>query len=75
MTYRIGCAFRCPTVGVTVRVRRFCFRAKKIPYFLLSFTLIEYERRTLGAPVSLIYFFRFKAKKIPYFYLSFALSQ
>ena len=52
----------------------FCFKAKKIPYFSLSFALNEYERRTRGAPVSLKYFFHVKAKKISYFSLIFALS-
>jgi hypothetical protein len=46
----------------------FRFKAKKIPYFALSFALSEYEQRTLGAPVSLIYFCGFKPKKIPYFF-------
>ncbi len=36
---------------------------KQISYFSRSFALSEYKRRTLGVPVSLIYFFRFKAKK------------
>jgi hypothetical protein len=36
----------------------FRFKAKKIPYFSASFALSENMRRTLGAPVSLKYFFR-----------------
>ncbi len=51
----------------------FSLQSEKIPYFSLSFALSVYERRTLGAPVWLIYIFRFKAKKIPYFTLSFCL--
>jgi hypothetical protein len=55
----------------------FSFEAKKVSYFSLSFALSEYERRTLGTPVLLIYiyFFALKQKKIPYFSLSFALSK
>jgi hypothetical protein len=50
------------------RVRRFrlyiffASKRKKSPIFSLSFALSEYERRTLGAPVSLIYFFRFMSR-------------
>jgi hypothetical protein len=50
----------------------FRLKVKKIPYFSLSFAITGYERRTIGAPVSLIYFFCFKAKKIS---LTFAISE
>jgi hypothetical protein len=48
---------------------------KNPTYFSLSFALSDYERRTLGAPVSRIIFFASKPKKFPYFSLSFALSE
>jgi hypothetical protein len=43
------------------------FFSKKISYFSLSFALSEYERRTLGAPVLLIYFLLQSEKKSPVF--------
>jgi hypothetical protein len=64
---------------LAARVRRFRLNLfllqsekKSLMYFLLSFALGEYKRRTLGAPVSLIYnFFGSKRKKIPYLSLIF----
>ncbi len=64
------------TLGAPVSlIYLFRYKAKKVPYFSLSFAISEYERRNLGAPVSLIYLFRYKAKKVPYFSLSFAISE